>query len=500
MSVIDNGVITQLSVSQVERFDETQVGGCPRAWWFDRAAGLRPDEQTEAQIAGDAGHALLAHYLTTGEAPKGRPKMGKAVLGVIAKGDLPALGPDLLVEERFSGQAKFDADGKWVPLDTSQTLWLGGVPWEGFIDLSFRRGPVPEIIDHKFFNPADPREHADPYVFLKKPSELIKTVQLPVYVLNQRRVYWPDASHFKISHHCVSRKGVDSLMRSAVVSVDQVLEREAQISAVVERMKVAAQATKQEEVPANTRNHNCEIRGGCPHQSVCRAYRNKQTKGVAFVDLSPEEDALFAGLDVDASEAEPAAPAPVAPPPAPVPAAKPSRMAITNAPAPKCNRCQAPLSAANTSILQDGKTVVHVGCPAAQAPAPVVVPAAAVVEQPAIVPADAPPSKPELASEQPPAPKEPKARKTKAPPVPDLVVTPPAPAAPAPVVVSNTKVLTPSGELASLAPPTMRAPFTYTDAAGTVHAVGPAPASPAGGARAEAVAELLRSIAKLIAL
>lgn len=297
MSAVEGGVIRQTSVSQVESFDHNQKGGCERRWWFDRVQGLRPD-QDDAQSEGDKGHELLAGYLRTGQTPEGRVKMGKAVRGAILKGELPKPTPDMLVEHRFSGQPKLDAEGKWIPLDESKTLVLGGVPWEGFIDLAFRReGELPEIWDHKF--------SSDIHLYAKQGKELIKTVQMPVYVLAMQRV-WPDAEDWQIVHHNIARTGVDSFVRSAVVHIDEVLERKAHIEGVVERMKLVAPVAAQDDVPFNRKS--CHAWRGCPHQSICSAFKEKK------VDLSPEELELFKGVDGAPPPAPPtsvAAPSPV---------------------------------------------------------------------------------------------------------------------------------------------------------------------------------------------
>lgn len=284
-----------LSISQVEAFDAKQEAGCPRRWWFDRVKGRRP-EQTNAQAVGEAGHALLAHYLARGELPPGRLKMGKAVAGVIAKGTLPEPGPDLWIETRFSGQPKLDAEGKWIPVDVDKTLHLGGVPFDGFIDLAFKRGPVPEVWDHKFSS--DIHEHA------RSEDALIQTVQLPVYVAALVHRGWASFDRWRLVYHYVSKAGVESLVRSAVVTWAQVQERLDDVEQVVRQMQVIARAEKQAEVSFNRRA--CSAYGGCPHQSICKAFTERTT-----VELTPAEAAAFAALaEPAASAAAPAAPAP----------------------------------------------------------------------------------------------------------------------------------------------------------------------------------------------
>ncbi len=332
-SVIPSRALKQTSVSQVENASHDQEGGCVLKWWFSSVMGLRPDQMFE-QEQGVAGHGHLERYLTTGELPPKHKLMSKAATGAILKGDLPKPGPDLYVELRFDGQAHHYADrrcrcghlpdvhaGKkhdgecghlpvsddsgtdpectctsyspaWIPLDVANTLHVAGLPWEGFIDLAHHRGPRPVILDHKFFTPA--REDlypGEPYKFLKKKSDLIKTVQLPIYVANMRR-YWPDATEFEIGHHQVSKTGVDSRMTTTVVTVDEVNARLVEITKTVETMKAAALETDPLAVPFNKRS--CDAWSGCPHQSICPRFKEK-----ARPIMTPEEEALIALIPSD---------------------------------------------------------------------------------------------------------------------------------------------------------------------------------------------------------
>lgn len=315
MSIVNAaGEITSLSISQVEKADEKQTGGCLRKWWFEVPQGLKP-EQSYAKNEGTAGHELLRRYLLTGENPKGRTLMGKAVTGAILKGELPAPGDDLIVERRFSGQPMRDESRcecghaldqhgvekrsvctlaectctdfrpAWIPLDTAETLILAGVPWDGAIDLVHRRGPRPVVLDHKF--------SSDPDMWAKKSSELIKTVQMPVYAHSQRP-YYPDAREFELVHHYVSKKGVLSFMRRAVVTVEQIDERIADVIQVIERMRAAARCSDQNDVPARATEERCSAWGGCAHQSICSAFKKRSTNpGAKPMALTAAEQAIF---------------------------------------------------------------------------------------------------------------------------------------------------------------------------------------------------------------
>lgn len=366
--MIVDGVLTQTSVSEIETADENQVGGCPRRWWFDRFGDLRPD-QHRSQAEGEAGHAHLAAYLSTGAMPPKRKLMSKASTGAILKDKLPKprTPNDLLVELRFSGQPKHEdacecghgsaahpkgercetvtVDGqatvpctctgyrpRWIPLDTRKTLHVDGVPLEGFIDLAYRRGERPAVIDHKFFSPCNPMVSDDPYHWLKRGDELLSTVQMPVYVEAMRR-RWPDAREWVIAHHYVSKKGVDSLFRVAVVTTDQIDARMVEIAKLVERMKSLASATEQDQVPVASSaltptKDACHARQGCPHQSICSAFTNRRTPAM---ELSADELAVFG--DVPPLDAPLAEPTPIgddvppldAPVAAPAPAAEPAK-------------------------------------------------------------------------------------------------------------------------------------------------------------------------------
>jgi hypothetical protein len=312
-------VIKQLSVSQVERFDHEQKGGCELAWWFERVHGLKPDDQSAGQSAGDSGHELFAHYFRHGTLPEGRKAMKKAVSYAIQKGDLPAPGPDMLIEWRGDGQEKFSpytcdcrhpnsahvngGKGKcteagckceeqkplWLPVDRARTFWLGGVPWDLFIDLAFRRGDVPTVLDHKF--------SSDLEQYAKRDDEMVRTVQLPVYALalmhaetthSNHGFKWSDAKVWRLGHNYNARTAGTQFIRSALVSKDEILERREQIEGVVKRMHVIAKAPRQQDVPFNRKA--CHTWMGCPHQSICSAFKENK------VALTKEEEDLFGPL------------------------------------------------------------------------------------------------------------------------------------------------------------------------------------------------------------
>lgn len=264
--------IRALSASQAERFDPEQVGGCKRRWYFQNVMRLDVPEPEASKEDGHAGHVLFAmHY--RGEALPKRHLMLKAVRGAIAKGDLPAREPGQLVESRFDGQPARDADGERVHLDTARTLWLGGVPWDGYVDLRFYRAGMITVLDFKF--------SSDIHAYAKPADSLINTVQMPVYALDSLRL-WPEAQHVELIHYYVSRKGVDSFKRRQLVSTERIRQRGREIERIVADMRAVSEAKSPDDVPGNRKS--CNTWSGCPFQSRCSAFKEKPK-----MDLNPEE-------------------------------------------------------------------------------------------------------------------------------------------------------------------------------------------------------------------
>lgn len=266
-----------LSSSQAETYDLEQSGGCPRRWWFERVERRERAADSASAEDGIAGHALFAAYLRGQALPK-RARMLKAVRGAVHH--LPEPRPGLLVESRFDMQVPSDrqqSSGVRGPLRTETTLWLGGVPWDGYVDLRWRDGDAVTVWDHKFSSDID--------TYAKPADKLIRTVQMPVYALDSLRL-WPDAKQFRLVHLYVSRRGVYSFVREQTVTRSELDARAGEIAALVARIQRTAAAKTQDEVEANRKA--CHTYGGCPHQSVCTAFRRKP-----MYELTEEERALF---------------------------------------------------------------------------------------------------------------------------------------------------------------------------------------------------------------
>lgn len=404
--------IEQTSVSQLEKFDRDQPGGCERRWYLEDLKGLKP-KQGGAASKGDDGHELFAKHFK-GEALPKRASMRKTVGMAIEKCELPKPGPDLLVELRLDGQEKFHAtekneDGspKWNTLDRERTIWLGGLPLDGFIDLTYQRGDAaPVVLDHKFSG--EPHERA-----LEKAGErgekLIRGIQMPVYAHAMRRT-WPDAPGFWLVHHYLNFTAGESFFRKAYVTVAQLDARIAEIAKIIERMRVLSDAPTQDEVPFNRKS--CQYRYGCAMQSSCNAFRRNlmdqlsETEASLF-DETPSASAptpeLFGEEDEEAKlerqlaeakakkiAAKKLADEAAAKAKADADAAEKKRKLppivdkSTTPDGPACKDCGSLLTPENASQRQDGAWK-HVACKKAPQ---------------SVLPDDVPESKPELASER----------------------------------------------------------------------------------------------------
>jgi hypothetical protein len=367
--VIRDGKLIQTSVSQAELFE-----ACARHYWFDYAKGYK-DEQRTGASEGDKGHALLAEVLSSGALPAGRRRMKKAVEYALLKPNLPWTGVPrelLQVERRFDGSTKpTEENAAWPPLDYAKTLTLGGIPWDGFIDLAWVRDGVATVIDHKF--------SADIVERRRQLGKQENSTQLIVYAAALART---GVGRFNVGWHLISRSGTtsDVAMKNDLDGA-WLVEGCAKVAHTVGEMQKTAKATEQNDVPFN--RARCFDFGGCPHQSICEAFKGRQ------IMMTPEEMDVF-GMAAPAVAAPVALEAPTilppdAPPsskdtPLPDKAKKKPMMIAEVAAAPdgsglplfpslgKCPDCAAEVTKENGSLLRSG-AVKHIGCTATKAPA-----------------------------------------------------------------------------------------------------------------------------------
>lgn len=245
-AVVD-GVIQYVSVSQIQTFDVSAFGGCPRKWWFDKIAGL-PAPTTKAQAVGVEVHKQIENYLNTGE----------DTLGPIARAGkhfLPTPMVHLLVEHAF----------------TPTSLDVAGIPLKGFIDVVNESGQykdnegrthyedIIEVIDHK--TTVD-------FKYAKSASELRDSVQMVGYAEFVRRRDVAGVSQVRISHNNFLTRGAPAARKvTTTIEVPQILEKWERVSQTVNAMKVVAKAERVEDVEANY--EACSAYRGCPYMSAC---------------------------------------------------------------------------------------------------------------------------------------------------------------------------------------------------------------------------------------
>lgn len=254
---IEGGEIKRLSVSQVQTFDPSQDGGCPRKWFAEKKLGRKPPA-TKAQVAGTEGHRQIEHYLKTGE----------DVLGPIVRA-----GKHFLPDPYIDGHLAVETGAIAVEQPFTGELEASGVPFVGSIDLVNASGEYAdeqgerraqadgevEVVDWKTSRNVDR--------WAKPGSALIRTVQMPGYGTFIARAL-PGVELVRLSHTTFQTEGRPKAVKSTVlVPVEKILERWATVEGVVREMKDVARETDIEKVPANW--NACGAYGGCPHRDIC---------------------------------------------------------------------------------------------------------------------------------------------------------------------------------------------------------------------------------------
>lgn len=250
---VQGGKLVRLSVSQVQTFDASQDGGCPRKWFAEKILGQKRP-QTKAQELGTELHAQLEHYIKTGE----------DTLSPLARAGrhfLPPHDPEHFLSE--------------VPLSFGdKPLVAAGVPFVGYIDLLNVSGRYAnsegEWVDDEpgTVEVVDFKTSRDLEKWAKPSSALIRTVQMPGYgkwAIENFGEHGIDK--VRLSHVTWQTEGKKIVKKSTVVvSAEKLHERWQTVEGVVREMKDVAKETDIEKVPANF--HACNAFGGCPHRGV----------------------------------------------------------------------------------------------------------------------------------------------------------------------------------------------------------------------------------------
>jgi len=261
---IVNGEVRFASVSSLETADSSSTSGCLRKWWFRYKRNIKepPNKDTER---GNACHAEVAKYLTTGE----RGHLSSVVLSGLHQ--LPTPGDDLLVEWDMVPDLPDGSSGI-----SQAKVRVAGIPLLGAIDLCHARPEnygvqdpsaaydepgVIKLLDHKFPNTINNA---------KSPTDLPETFQMAGYGIFAFETF-PDLERVRLTHNYFPTKGTP---RAPNILVDrETLERTwRRATAVANSMKHAARESNPDLVDANTRACRAYNRD-CPAKvaGVCRA-------------------------------------------------------------------------------------------------------------------------------------------------------------------------------------------------------------------------------------
>jgi hypothetical protein len=322
---VENHALNFLSVSGVDKFAGEY--GCPVAWGYRYIHRIRDDE-TVSKTKGDILHGQLQHYACTGEdVLEPTLRAGKHFVY--------DAGPGLVVEHESLGEISIAGVPFYVRLDLAncRDYWLDDQGNQRSL-----QGAV-EVNDWKTMGANQKTGELFPRA--KLGVDLIHTTQMAVYA------HWaltkiPHLENVRLSHSYFSTWKHAGLKSSALVTRARVDERVAEISEVVERMKLAARHDRAEDLTPNTSVcqktfKGCDYLAFCPHgqkhvhtsglaEMLAGTYTEKQAGTYSPVEatIMSAQNPLAALLGMtQAPAAQPAPTAPTAPPPAPVPAPAP---------------------------------------------------------------------------------------------------------------------------------------------------------------------------------
>lgn len=259
-----NGELRFLSVSAMEKGDNSKPNGCLRRWYYQYIGGIK-EPQSDAMERGEKLHAEIAHYLKTGE----KVLSSQVMAGMHM---IPDPGDDLLVEHDIIPQMPDGKSGL-----KHAVLKASGIPIVGAIDLIHARGinkgtmdiestrdpeGTIEVIDWKTCRTLN---HAKPG------PELMKSIQMVgygKYVFDAE----PEAKLVRLSHGYFPSQGTP---RKTTIRADreQIEKAWEHSNRVASSIRDAAKEINPDLVEANTQA--CRAYGKeCPAIKQCSAVKN----------------------------------------------------------------------------------------------------------------------------------------------------------------------------------------------------------------------------------
>jgi hypothetical protein len=281
---VENGIIRYTSVSQIQKFDTEEPGGCNRMWHIEKVSRVAKARQTASLTAGIELHAQVEHYLKTGE----------MVLGSIARMGrhfIPAPLTEeagIKVEQSFGDKALVDRFDEWriinasvmthragpiAPPARSDNLIIDGdVPVIGYIDLvngrdywlnneGERRPMQPDEVEL-----CDWKTTKSIAEYAKGPGALMHSTQMIGYAEWAARSF-PAMKLFRLSHGYFQKSPKEALKTTVQIPLDKVRGGWYKIEQTMRAMKDVARESDYKKVDPNWKA--CGAYGGCPHRLLC---------------------------------------------------------------------------------------------------------------------------------------------------------------------------------------------------------------------------------------
>ncbi len=346
-------ILTQLSVSQLSKFNRAE-DGCELRWWY-RYVGGKKEPKSKSQALGTQVHTQLEHTLRYAD---------QDVLGKVAgpaRRLLPPRGPELLLEWGLHDKPRppDDENGEQVnhfPPEES-LLRVASVPLIGFMDVvdprpdhilpdePLKEGETPpekppegrlvhepgvvEVMDFKT---------TGNFKWAKPAAELLNTSQMNGYGMYAIERY-PWATGVRLSHLAMYTGSGDpddglpkARKESIVVPIEKIRARwETEVAEIANKIKIVA---GQDETEVEGNLDACNSFGGCPHRSYCveqrklspidklKRYITKESQTMSLLNKTRAAAAPAAPPAANGASTTPwIPPAPPAPPP-PAPSAQ----------------------------------------------------------------------------------------------------------------------------------------------------------------------------------
>lgn len=293
------------SASQVSTFEL-----CARKWAWDKIAGL-PRKPNRFAAFGTLTHTHLEAWLESGTVPPDTPEGNTA----------RAMIPHLPATPQTPG----------VELEKHITPVLGGVQFNGYVDVLITRPGAPLVSDHKTTGGLQ---------WAKTPATLLEDPQATLYAHDAMLAARTDACDLHWTYGTRHKRPQVHVVR-ALVTRQGIAPRIAKTTKSAQAMALIYDAAPDPlETPHDAAG--CEAFGGCPFQDNCNLTTQEKIKSI----MAQETTHSAFLLKLKAKRANGATPATAAPhPPAKAPATLPTTSGTINPPEAPATAATAPAPA-----------------------------------------------------------------------------------------------------------------------------------------------------------